>query len=95
MFSGSETGSFENKKIVIADNTEMDKNPNFQNSENWLEMTHPNPILTTKIPIMKEASTLFMVLAKDFSSEILFLMIPKTQIFPIAKHAPMMANHTL
>jgi hypothetical protein len=34
IFSGSETGSFENKKMVIADKTEIDRNPNFQNSEN-------------------------------------------------------------
>ncbi|GAA5088796.1 hypothetical protein GCM10023210_12790 [Chryseobacterium ginsengisoli] len=31
---GSEIGSLENKKIVIADKTEIDRNPNFQNSEN-------------------------------------------------------------
>lgn len=95
IFSGSETGSFENKKIVIADNTEIDRNPNFQNSENRLEIIHPKPIFTTKTPIMKDASTLFMVFAKDFSSEILFRIIPNTQIFPIAKQAPIMANHNL
>lgn len=94
-FTGSEMTSFENRKIVIADKTVIDKNPNFQNSENWLEISHPKPIFTTKIPIMKEASTLFMVFANAFSSEILFLIIPKTQIFPMAKHVPMIANHNL
>jgi hypothetical protein len=44
IFSGSEIGSFENKKMVIADKTEIDRNPNFQNSENWLEIIHPKPI---------------------------------------------------
>ncbi|WP_346985238.1 hypothetical protein [Chryseobacterium sp. POE27] len=83
------------KKIVIADNTEIDKNPNFQNSENWLDISHPKPVFTTKIPIMKDASTLFIVFASTFSSEILFLIMPKTQIFPTAKHVPIIANHSL
>ncbi len=39
--------------------------------------------------------TLFMVFASDFSSGILFRIIPKTQIFTIAKQAPIMANHNL
>ena len=86
---------FDNMKIASAHKKAISKKQNFQYSEYSLETTHPKQVLTTKIPIMKEASTLFMVFANDFSSEILFLIIPKTQIFPIAKQAPMMANHNL
>ena len=95
ILSGSEMGSFKNRKIVMAHSRETDKNPNFQNSEYSLEMSHPKPVFTTKIPIMKDASTLFIVFARAFSSEILFLIIPKTHILPIAKHVPMIANHNL
>lgn len=91
----SDIFALERRKIVIADKTAISKKPNFQNSEYGLEISHPKPVFTTKIPIIKEASTLFIVFANDFSSEILFLMIPKTQIFPMAKQAPIMANHSL
>jgi len=91
----SEIVIFDNRNIVNADKKAINKKQNFQYSEYSLDTTHPKQVFTTKIPIIKEASTLFIVFASDFSSEILFLIIPKTQILPIAKHAPMMANHNL
>ncbi|GEJ43738.1 hypothetical protein CRS_03460 [Chryseobacterium sp. ON_d1] len=91
----SEIAIFERRNIVTADKKAISKKQNFQYSEYSLDTTQPKQVLITKIPIIKEASTLFIVFASDFSSEILFLIIPKTQILPIAKQAPMIANHNL
>ena len=58
--------AFENKNIVKNEIREIRKKPNFQYSEYWLAIKDPKTTFTTNIPTIKAASTLFIVLARDF-----------------------------